>query len=104
MVVPFGRMVINLSSADMQSKANEYDQFINSNQKPMEFLISEMGDWIRRSVSPIDRAWLSEGRLGSQVRMNFCKNSERGGGGSKIVWSFSANLSKFENSNVLKFV
>jgi len=53
MVVPFGPMHgtkwhnIDLSSADMQSKANEYHQFINSNQKPMEFLISEMGDWIR---------------------------------------------------------
>ena len=47
-VIPFGRMSSNLSASAMQSKANEYDRFISSNEKPMEFIISEMGDYIRR--------------------------------------------------------
>ena len=56
MVVPFGRMAINMSTSDMQAKSNEYNHFISTMPKPMEFLISEMGDWIRRSVSPRDGA------------------------------------------------
>ena len=48
MVIPFGRMSTNLSASDMQAKSNEYDRFISSEEKPMELVISEFGDWLRR--------------------------------------------------------
>ena len=41
-------MSTDLSASDMQAKSNEYNRFISSEEKPMEFIIGEMGDWIRR--------------------------------------------------------
>ena len=50
MVIPFGRMTTDLSASDMQAKSNEYNRFISQQEKPMEFIIAEMGDFVRRSV------------------------------------------------------
>jgi hypothetical protein len=47
MVIPFQTMVV-ANAADMQRKSNEYNQFISQEQKPLEFVIHEMGDFMRR--------------------------------------------------------
>ena len=47
MVIPFGRMA-NCNAMEMQNKSNEYNRFINQEEKPLEFVIKEMGDYIRR--------------------------------------------------------
>ena len=59
MVIPFSRMVTNLSASDMQAKSNEYNHFISSEEKPMELVISEFGDWIRRCSIGLESVKLS---------------------------------------------
>ena len=47
MAIPFGRMA-NINATEMQNKSNEYNSFISQEQKPLAFVIKEMGDYIRR--------------------------------------------------------
>ena len=46
-VNPFRRMA-NINAVDMQRKSSEYNSYINQEEKPLEFVIKEMGDHVRR--------------------------------------------------------
>ena len=46
-VNPFQTMASG-NAADMQRKSNEYNEYINQEEKPLEFLIHELGDFFRR--------------------------------------------------------
>lgn len=46
MIIPFKTMACT-NSTDMQNKSNSYNQYISQEAKPLEFIISEMGDFIR---------------------------------------------------------
>ena len=51
-VIPFGRME-NINATEMQNKSNEYNAFISQEEKPLEFVIKEMGGHLRRWVVQI---------------------------------------------------
>ena len=53
------------NAADMQRKSNEYNEYINQEEKPLEFLIHELGDFFRRWEGPTMNEWL-KGDAGNQ--------------------------------------